>query len=973
MTLLGNEVTEGWRLMRKVIGAAAVLGVAFGLGASAQDGAGAMQNLPSSKELGTVPGSPQRVNSLPMTMAVSPDGHWVVTVNAGYGTFESKYEQSLAVMDTRTGKVADFPDDRTVQRGEETLYSGLAFSADGKHVYASIASLTSPVAGQGSARRRQSPDGANRNVGNGVAVYSFVDGKITPERLIPIPLQKLAGSRRTLLIGGVEGAMAVPFPATIAVLPNPTHGDTSAMNGAPEKLLVADNLSDDVLLMDATTGQVVTRFDLSESDTVPGTYPVALAISKDGARAFVALWNASEVVELDLKNGKVGRKIAMFKPADPVAPGTHPDALVMSPDGETLYVSLANRDAVGVVNVAKGGFAVKGYFDTRLPGQSYFGAEPDALAVSSDGSKLYVANMASDAVAVIDTKKLTAGAAKQGMVEPVGFIPTEWMPVSMSMVGDKLYVATAKGRSTGPNNFPQRQLAGGGGRRGDSTYIATLLYGSLAAIDPAAVDLKAATAEVLESNRMKAATEKIAFAGGADPIKHVIYVIKENRTYDQIFGDLKQNGKPVGNGDASLAMYGEPTTPNQHELALRFGVLDNFFDSGEVSGDGHVWSNAAIGTDYLERNWQIDYRNAQRTYDWEGVVSEGYPLLQKIPDVAEPASGYVWGNVEAHGKTHYNFGEYISSTFCDVKKSGSSQEGPLLEGMQCPRSAIQKGQPIPEEWGGGVSQWPWAIPLLSKNVATKPELVGHFAPEAPDFNLKVPDQLRMNVFVKHFAGWMADRAAGNDTMPNYITMRLGDDHTAGTAQGGPTPKSSVADNDLAVGRLVDAVSHSPYWDDTAIFVLEDDAQNGADHVDAHRSLALVISKYAPHGADGGAVVDSRFYSTVSVIRTMETLLGLPPMNNNDALSSMMGTLFTGPGDQAPFTADTRNRDNGLIYTANGAGAVGARASAKMDFTHADRADPRTLNVILWKDAMGDKAVPAQLLVKPKKTKKDDDD
>jgi DNA-binding beta-propeller fold protein YncE len=955
----------------------------FGLGASAQDGGGAMQNLPSSKELGSVPGSPQRVNSLPMTMAVSPDGHWVVTVNAGYGTFESKYEQSLAVMDTRTGKVMDFPDDRTGTRDRQTLYSGLAFSADGKHVYASMASLTAPVAGQAPPSRWQG--GGDRvatpraaPVGNGIAAYSFDEGKIAPDRVIPIPLQKLAGSRRTQLIGGVAGAMGVPFPAAIAVIP-----------GMSEKLLVADNLSDDVLLMDAATGQIVTRFDLSESDTVPGTYPVALAVSKDGARAFVALWNASEVVELDLKNGTVGRKIAMFKPADPVAPGTHPDALEMSPDGETLYVSLANRDAVAAVNVARGGFAVKGYFDTRLPGQSYFGAEPDALTISRDGSRLYVANMASDAVAVIDTKKLTAGAAKQGMVEPAGFIPTEWMPVSMGMVGDKLYVATAKGRSTGPNNFPQRQLARGGGRRGDFTYIATLLYGSLAAIDPAAVDLKAATAEVLESNRMKAATERIQFASNvakADPsaalrddkqwvgpIKHVIYVIKENRTYDQIFGDLKQNGKPVGNGDASLAMYGEATTPNQHELALQFGVLDNFFDSGEVSGDGHVWSNAAIGTDYLERNWQIDYRNAQRTYDWEGVVSEGYPLLQKIPDVAEPASGYVWGNVDAHGKTHYNFGEYISSTFCDVKKSGSSQEGPLLEGMQCPRSAIQKGQPIPEEWGGGVSQWPWAIPLIAKNVATKPELVGHFAPEAPDFNLKVPDQLRMNVFVKHFEGWVKDRAAGNDTMPNYITMRLGDDHTAGTTPGGPTPKSSVADNDLAVGRLVEAVSHSPYWDDTAIFILEDDAQNGADHVDAHRSLALVISKYAPHGTDGGAVVDSRFYSTVSVIRTMETLLGLPPMNNNDALSSMMGTLFTGPGDQAPFAADTRNRDNGLIYTANAPGAIGARASAKMDFTHADRADPRTLNVILWKDAMGDKAVPAQLLVKPKKTKKDDDD
>ena len=893
-------------------------------------------------------------------MAVSPDRRYVVTVNAGYGTFESGYMQSLAVMDTQTGKVMDFPDGRTATTtGKQTLYSGLAFSRDGRHVYASMASLTDPVR-----------DGQAKT-GNGVVVYGFDEGKITHERMISIPLQPLAGARRTKLIGGVDGTKGVPYPAAIEVM---------GVAGA-ERLLVADNLSDDVLLMDATTGAVATRFDLSETDAVPSTYPVAVAVSKDGTRGFVALWNASEVVELDLKKGTVGRKLALFKPVDPVKPGTHPCALEISSDGRTMYVALANRDAVAAVDVSGANFAGKGYFDTRLPGQSYFGAEPVAMALSGTGDRLYVANMGSDAIAVIDTHRLTAGAAKQGMVEPVGFIPTEWMPMSMALIGPatnsgqahaKLYVATAKGRSTGPNNFPQR-VAETSRRRGNFSYIATLLYGSLAAIDLDAVDLRAATAEVMTANRMKAAEEKIAFAAGSDRIKHVIYIIKENRTYDQIFGDLKQNGKPVGNGDASLAMYGTSVTPNQHELALQFGVLDNFFDSGEVSGDGHVWSNAAIGTDYLEKTWEQNYRNEQRTYDYEGVVSQGYPLLQKIPDVNEPASGYVWGNVDAHGKTHYNFGEYIASTFCDERKGGSSEEGPMLTGAKCHPSMIHPGQPIPAEWGGGVNKWPWPIPLIASNVPTKPELVGHFAPESPDFNLRVPDQIRMNVLLKHLQGWIADRSAGKDTMPNYITMRLSNDHTAGTRPGGPTPKSSVADNDLAIGRAVEAISHSPFWDDTAIFILEDDAQNGADHVDAHRSLALVISKYSPRAADGGAFVDGRFYSTVSVIRTMETLLGLPPMNNNDALASMMGSMFTGPGDQRPFAADYSNRDNGLIYTANASTAVGAKESMKMDFSHADRADTQKLNVILWRDAMGDKAVPAQLMQRLKRAKKDDAD
>ncbi|HMF65483.1 MAG TPA: bifunctional YncE family protein/alkaline phosphatase family protein [Edaphobacter sp.] len=953
--------------MRKASGL--FVGVVFGIGAAWAQGqqaigqaVGQAIDLPTSKQIvRPVPGSPQRLNSLPMSMAVSPDGRYVVTVNAGYGTFESEYMQSLAVMDTQTGTVSDFPDDRTPTRAKQTLYSGLAFSRDGRHVYASMGSETDPLGT------------AKGDTGSGVVVYGFSSDasgpKITRERMMKIPLQQLAAGRKTMLIGGMEGDKGLPFPAAIAVVGS----------AGSERLLVAGNLSDDVLLMDAATGEVLTRFDLSENDAVPSTYPVALSVAKDGTRAFVALWNASEVVELDLKKGTVGRKLALLKPKSATAAGTHPCALEMSPDGRTMYVALANRDAVAAVNVGAGQFAVKGYFDTRLPRQSYFGAEPEALALSPDGSRLYVANAISDAIAVMDTRKLTAKAAKQGMVEPIGFVPTEWMPMSMAFTGGKLYVATAKGKGTGPNNFPQRQAEWQkkqGAKQNSSTYIGTLLYGSLAVLDMTAMEkeLPRWTAEVVESNRMKAAEEKIQFAGGRqDRIKHVIYIIKENRTYDQVFGDLKQNGKTVGNGDASLTMYGQEITPNQHALALQFGVLDNFYDSGEVSGDGHVWSTAAIGTDYLEKTWEQSYRGGQRTYDFEGVVAEGYPILQHIPDVNEPTSGYLWGNLARHGKTFYHFGEYISSTFCDAKKSGSSQEGPLLEGLKCARPSIKPGDEIPAEWGGGVSKWPWAIPLLAKNIATKPELVGHFAAEQADFNLKVPEQIRAEVFLRHFKGWVADREAGKDTMPNFVMLRLGNDHTAGTTPGSPTPKASIADNDLAIGRAVEAVSHSPYWDDTAFFILEDDAQNGADHVDAHRSLALVISKYSPRAADGGAFVDSRFYSTVSVIRTMETLLGLPPMNNNDAFSSMMSPLFTGAGDQVAFTANYANRDNGLIYTANAQTAPGAKESSKMDFRHADRADAQKLNVILWKDAMSDQAVPALLLEKRKKAKKGDDD
>jgi hypothetical protein len=572
-------------------------------------------------------------------------------------------------------------------------------------------------------------------------------------------------------------------------------------------------------------------------------------------------------------------------------------------------------------------------------------------------------------------------ASKVGMVEPIGFVPTEWMPISMSFIpsssGGKLYIATDKGKGTGPNNFPQRPVDSmkSGGPARSNAYIATLLYGSLATLDQADIETNLAewTKVVIDSNRMKAAQEQITFAGGAQGrIKHVIYIIKENRTYDQIFGDLSKDGKPVGNGDPRLTMFGSSITPNLHRLALQFGVLDNFFDSGEVSGDGHVWSTAAIGSDYLEKTWQQSYRGSQRTYDYEGVVADGYPLLQKIPDINEPRSGYLWGDLASHGKTYYHFAEFISTTFCDEAQTANPQLGPMLEGRSCAHKAIAPGEPMPAEWGGGVNKWPWAIPLIATNIATKPELEGHFAPEYPDFNLLVPDQVRFAVFERHLKDWIAERKQGKDSMPNFVMLRLPNDHTAGTRPGGPTPKSSVADNDLAVGRAVEAISHSPFWDDTAFFVLEDDAQAGADHVDAHRSIGLVISKYSPRASDGGPFVDSRFYSTVSTLRTIEVLLGLPPMNNNDAFCSVIYRLFTGPGDQPAFDADNSNRDNGLIYTANKKNAVGARESSKMDFSHEDRAPTEKLNMILWKDAMGSTPVPAMLKARLKKNDKDDD-
>jgi len=750
----------------------------------------------------------------------------------------------------------------------------------------------------------------------------------------------------------------VPFPAGLAVI------------GARDRqqILVADNLSDDVLRLDLATGRILHRFDLSTGREVPSAYPYAVVANRAGTRAWVSLWNASRVAELDLSKGKIARWIPLRDPASSTQAGSHPNALLLSPDEKFLFVALANVDEVAVVDTDAG--KVARYLSTRLPGQKFLGAIPKALAQTTDGKRLFVANAGSDAVGVFDRE--TAADA------PAGFIPTEWYPTALAVHGDDLLIASGKSQGTGPSaataDHPQ-------------TYIGNLLHGSIArvSISEAEKNLDKLTREVEESNLMNGRSEAIEFHDGSrcssDPrppagckIKHVIYVIKENRTFDQVFGDLG-----AGDGDPSLTMYGEAITPNQHKLARQFGVLDNFYDSGEVSGDGHVWSTAAITSDYTELIWPIAYRGKERTYDFEGGVNQGLPILQGIPDVNEPGTGYLWTNIARHGLTYRHYGEFVSTSWCDKGGEGAppGEAGtPLPPPGRCERSSALKGEPLPDHGGdpaGSPSPYPWPVPRIAFNSPTKPELRGHFDERYADFRVDYPDQLRADEFLYEFAQFVRDRHEGKDTLPAMVVLRLPNDHTMGTRPGMPRPRASVADNDLALGRVVDAVSHSPYWEDTAIFVLEDDAQNGADHVDAHRSLALVISKYAP--LTPAPFVDHHFYTTVNVIHTLEVLLGLPPMNNNDAHAAVIAPLFSGAGDQRPFTADYRNRDNGLLYEVNPPKAQGGMVSLRMDFSRADAVDSSLLNQILWRDVKGDIPMPAPrhtvILDRPHSAKDDD--
>jgi hypothetical protein len=483
--------------------------------------------------------------------------------------------------------------------------------------------------------------------------------------------------------------------------------------------------------------------------------------------------------------------------------------------------------------------------------------------------------------------------------------------------------------------------------------------GSLARIPLAALNEELAgwTEQVSKTNSAQGNLDRVPFASGENKIRHAIYIIKENRTYDQVFGDLAG-----ANGDPSITMYGEGITPNQHKLARQFGILDNFYDSGDVSGDGHVWSTAASISDYVEKTWPIGYRSHEHTYDSEGELLGGVSAEDELPDAGEPTGGYLWKNFASHGVTYRHYGEYIVTRWCKALPEEDAGAPLKVDGAACTRRVIKKGEPLESNVGnphGGPSPYPWEIPVLAKNVASQAELRGHFDPLFPDFEVSYPDQLRADEFLNEFNGFLAARKSGNDTMPQFILLRLPNDHTAGGRKGAPRPTACVADNDLAVGRVVDAISHSAYWDDTAILILEDDAQDGPDHVDSHRSLALVISKYAPAPeppqGQPALRVDHTFYTTINMVRTIEALLGVPPMNANDSRAALMAPLFSGPGTQPAFEADYRNRDNGLLYQMN---EKDWKEGKNLDFSHADAADNIVLNQFLWRDRMGHAPMPS---------------
>jgi YVTN family beta-propeller protein len=742
------------------------------------------------------------VGSGPLAIARTPDGAHLVVANGGYD------HHSLMLVDAHTGQVlqtlAGIPD------AEGSLYVGLVISSDGKRVFAS--------------------DGTN----DAIRTFTLGRGKLVEGEPIYLP----AGT----------------WPAGLALTED------------GRRLVVAGNLSDQVLLVDLAASEV------SATGAV-GHLPYGVAISRDGKRVFVSNWGANTVSVVDSGSGKLQAAIEV---------GMHPSAILASPARDEIYVADTDSDEITVID-GRTSKVLRTVSLRPWPGAPA-GASPNALALSPDGRTLYVANAGDNDVAVV--RLADHEDARRGRGDRVqGLIPTGWFPsgVVLDPSGRTLHVLNMKGLGVGPVQ--------------PGAYIADQLVGTLSRIEvPDGERLDAFTGRVQRNDRFPGQEpereDELAgriiprLVGDPSPIRHVIYVMKENRTYDQVFGDLDR-----GNGDPTLAIFGERVTPNHHELARRFVTFDNFYCEGEVSADGWIWSNAASANTYNQKNWPLDYGWAGRLYDFGGFGNDetaGFPG----PD---PRHSFLWDRLAARGISYRNYGFFLNGL------------------------------------GGS--------PPTQQLPASIPGLEGHTDLLYSGWDLDLPDVERLKEWLREFQEFEAKGA-----MPTVQFVYLPRDHTVGTATGASSPTAMVADNDLALGQLVEAVSHSRFWSDTAIFVVEDDAQDGPDHVDGHRTVALVISPYTQTGK-----VDSTRYSTVSMLRTMELIVGVEPLTQYDALARPMTRAFTDRPEFRPYDVRTpavsRNE-------ANLPGAPMARQSNRMDFSRPDAASRRVLNEAIWQSVRG---------------------
>lgn len=618
-------------------------------------------------------------------------------------------------------------------------------------------------------------------------------------------------------------------------------------------------------------------------------------LSPSKKELYISCWGCDKVVVFDTQKKAVVSQIKV---------GDNPNELCLSKNGRWLYVANANDNNVSVINTQQR--SVVETLNAALYPHSPSGSTTNGLALSEDEKTLFIANADNNCLAVFDV-------SKKGQSRSKGFIPVGWYPTNVKVVGQKILVANGKGFSSqanpyGPNPVAKNQTVwyqnGDSTKPGKVQYIAGLFKGTLSIIDMPSEKQMSAYSKTVYANtpysKVKetwAESEKgnpiPSVVGDKSPIKYVFYIIKENRTYDQVLGDIKE-----GNGDSSLVLFGEKITPNQHALTKEFVLLDNFYVDAEVSADGHNWSLGAYATDYLEKTWPTSYGGRGGTYSAEGNRA-----------IANNKNGFLWNNCRRSGVSYRTYGEFAD----DYKPN---------------------------------------IPVL-KN---------HLCPYFTGWDQTVRDTTRFYQWKREF-----DSLLAINQVPRLNTVRFINDHTEGLRKGRPTPFAHVADNDLAVGLFVEHLSHSPIWKESAVFIVEDDAQNGADHVDAHRSTAYVAGGFVKRG-----FVDHTMYSTTSLLRTIELILGLPPMSQYDAAATPMWRCFTATPNLAPFRSKPLNID---LNEKNDVANEWQRRSEKFNLAKEDAVPDLEFNIVLWHAIKGDTPFPA-----PKRAaflkvgeKEDDDD
>lgn len=717
---------------------------------------------------------------------------------------------------------------------------------------------------------------------------------------------------------GQDGKYVWEPPLTLSAPNDDGEADAAGIRGlAGGKLLVTSTRGNNVQLLEGNAVKQTIevgvapymicqpRADRCYVSNWGGNHPVAGDATGDTAGSPVRVDPRTRVAN-DGTVSILGLVDGSWKLAKTLRVGLHPCGMVASPGNRFVYVANANSDSVSVIDTRSEEVVetIACRPEARLP----FGSGSNAVAVSHDGSTLYVANGANNCIAVVRLQTRDKNGQPERTAEPsrvVGLIPTGWYPgvILLSADGKKLYVANVKGHGS----LQARRPAAEG--RNSHDYL-----GSVSIIDvPNTDQLANYTATVNRHNRLAYSISGLdkprpevravpvpARHGEPSTFKHVIYIIKENRTYDQVFGDMKE-----GNGDPNLVMFGEKVTPNHHALAREFTLFDNFYCSGILSADGHSWCDSAYVTDYLEKA----FGGFARSYP-----DDGRDALAFAP------TGFLWDNALAHGRTLRNYGEFV-------------RELPYT-----PKGSTWKD--LYADHRNGTRNVPITIQVSMKS------LEPHTHPTYPYFPLTAPDAYRADLFI---ADWKEFEKKG--TLPNLLYMSLPCDHTEGTREGYPTPRAMVADNDLALGRIVETVSKSKFWPETCIFVIEDDPQNGFDHVDGHRTVALAISPYTRRG-----FVDHSCYNQTGMVKTIELLLGLPAMNQLDLSATAMRRCFQETADLRPFVARPNqialDEMNPSMKDLSGLALHWAKKCAELDLDHADVADEDMFNRILWHSVRG---------------------